>query len=102
MLNDKTLNLEENKEVVYYFPYIDFNNCRIKDLTDVKNFENDQIDRFCQPRLPWHDVHTKIVGKPAKDLATHFIQYWNFASVDVGIIFYKYQEIFIIKKKKFN
>jgi hypothetical protein len=30
--------------------------------------------REMYPRLGWHDVHSKIVGLPARDLSSHFIQ----------------------------
>jgi hypothetical protein len=30
--------------------------------------------RELYPRLGWHDVHTKIVGIPARDVSSHFIQ----------------------------
>lgn len=31
-----------------------------------------------EPRMPWHDVHCKIVGDSAFDVARHFIERWNF------------------------
>jgi phosphatidylserine/phosphatidylglycerophosphate/cardiolipin synthase-like enzyme len=30
--------------------------------------------RELYPRLGWHDVHTKIIGLPARDVSSHFIQ----------------------------
>ncbi|EGC38173.1 hypothetical protein DICPUDRAFT_149141 [Dictyostelium purpureum] len=39
----------------------------------------DQFNRKECPRMPWHDVHTKIVGSAAKDAASNFIQRWNHA-----------------------
>ncbi|KAK5582590.1 hypothetical protein RB653_004175 [Dictyostelium firmibasis] len=41
--------------------------------------KKDQFDRRECPRMPWHDVHTKIVGPSAKDVASNFIQRWNHA-----------------------
>ncbi|KAM9989731.1 hypothetical protein ACTFIY_005778 [Dictyostelium cf. discoideum] len=41
--------------------------------------KKDQFDRKECPRMPWHDVHTKIVGPSAKDVASNFIQRWNHA-----------------------
>lgn len=28
--------------------------------------------------MPWHDVSIGVVGHPARDIARHFIQRWNF------------------------
>jgi len=41
----------------------------------------DMIDRTVTPRLPWHDIHCAVFGKPARDVARHFIQRWNFTKV---------------------
>eukprot|EP01117_Protostelium_nocturnum_P014287 TRINITY_DN5431_c0_g2_i1.p1 TRINITY_DN5431_c0_g2~~TRINITY_DN5431_c0_g2_i1.p1 ORF type:complete len:1630 (-),score=636.68 TRINITY_DN5431_c0_g2_i1:93-4982(-) len=38
---------------------------------------DDYLDRKKTPRLPWHDVHMRIVGEAAKDVAYNFIQRWN-------------------------
>src|SRR5690606_31745563 len=38
----------------------------------------DTIDRSENPRMPWHDVGLQILGQPARDVARHFIQRWNF------------------------
>jgi len=42
----------------------------------------DLIDRTVTPRLPWHDIHSTVFGKSARDVARHFIQRWNFTKVD--------------------
>jgi len=41
----------------------------------------DLIDRTVTPRLPWHDIHSAVFGKSARDVARHFIQRWNFTKV---------------------
>jgi len=41
----------------------------------------DMIDRTMTPRMPWHDIHSAVFGKPARDVARHFIQRWNFTKV---------------------
>lgn len=28
--------------------------------------------------MPWHDVHLGVAGPPARDIARHFVQRWNF------------------------
>ena len=33
--------------------------------------------------MPWHDIAVKFQGEPVKDLSRHFIQYWNFAKIDL-------------------
>ena len=42
----------------------------------------DQIDRGVQPRMPWHDVAAVVYGAPARDIARHFIQRYNFTRVN--------------------
>lgn len=41
----------------------------------------DFIDRETTPRMPWRDVGVAVHGLPARDLARHFIQRWNFTKV---------------------
>lgn len=41
----------------------------------------DFIDRETMPRMPWRDVGVAVHGLPARDLARHFIQRWNFTKV---------------------
>ncbi|EEB89741.1 hypothetical protein MPER_12129, partial [Moniliophthora perniciosa FA553] len=40
--------------------------------------DEDMYDRTKVPRMPWHDVAMQIVGQPARDLARHFVQRWNY------------------------
>ena len=61
------------------YPGIDYNNCRIRDLTNVRDFWVDGVDRN-QPRLPWHDVAVRFEGEVVQDVCLHFIEYWNYAS----------------------
>jgi phospholipase D1/2 len=65
-------------------PGIDYYNVLIADFKNVRDCERDAIDRNTQPRCGWHDVAVQLSGDPVKDLARHFIQYWNFARVDIG------------------
>jgi phosphatidylserine/phosphatidylglycerophosphate/cardiolipin synthase-like enzyme len=41
--------------------------------------------RELYPRLGWHDVHTKIVGIPARDVSSHFIQVGALSSLSLII-----------------
>ena len=65
------------------FPGIDYVNPRIMDFRNVKNYHASLIDKLAVPRMPWHDIAVKVVGDSARDLARHFIQYWNFAKIDL-------------------
>ena len=38
---------------------------------------SDTIDRLKNPRMPWHDIHSQINGRPAYDIALNFIQRFN-------------------------
>ena len=57
---------------------IDYSNPRIKDFRNVSNHSTCLVDRESVPRMPWHDVHCRVEGQIAADLARHFIQSWNF------------------------
>eukprot|EP00826_Nyctotherus_ovalis_P051542 TRINITY_DN6446_c0_g4_i5.p6 TRINITY_DN6446_c0_g4~~TRINITY_DN6446_c0_g4_i5.p6 ORF type:complete len:134 (+),score=43.96 TRINITY_DN6446_c0_g4_i5:152-553(+) len=68
---------DENGMVL--FPGQDFFNERIADFDKVDDPEYSPIDRYSQPKLPWHDVAVKIEGPVVKDFVMHFVQYWNHA-----------------------
>ena len=82
-INHKLLDLEKNDGEVYW-PGIDYSNCRIMDFKNVKNHEKPLISRETTPRMPWHDSAIQVVGIPVKDLSRHFIQYWNYAKIDLA------------------
>ena len=46
-----------------------------------KPFE-DFVDRDRVPRMPWHDIASRVSGDSAKDVARHFIQRWNFTKME--------------------
>ncbi|CAG8605205.1 4974_t:CDS:10 [Funneliformis mosseae] len=61
------------------WPGQDYSNPRIKDFQNVVDFDNPLIDKSRTPRMPWHDVSIGMcVGQPARDVARHFVQRWNF------------------------
>ncbi|ORZ23136.1 hypothetical protein BCR42DRAFT_343568 [Absidia repens] len=66
---------DESSEI---FPGQDYSNPRIKDFFKVSQYNKETIDRQSAPRMPWHDIHTVMVGPPAKDISRHFIQRWNY------------------------
>lgn len=57
----------------------DYSNPRVKDFIEVDKPEEDMIDRKTVPRMPWHDCHCRLEGQPARDVARHFIQRWNYS-----------------------
>ncbi|EFA79461.1 phospholipase D1 [Heterostelium album PN500] len=60
------------------FPGKDYGNI-CSTVIRTGNPHKDQLNRHEVPRMPWHDVHIKVVGLSAKDLAANFIQRWNHA-----------------------
>lgn len=57
----------------------DYSNPRVKDFVEVHLPDRDMIDRTAVPRMPWHDCHSRLEGQPARDVARHFIQRWNYS-----------------------
>lgn len=57
-LLDPRLKMEELVE----FPGCDYANSRIKDWKNVENFEQCDIEREREPRMPWHDISVKVGG----------------------------------------
>jgi phospholipase D1/2 len=60
------------------WPGKDYSNPRVKDFYDLDKPLVDIFDRKTTPRMPWHDVSMQVAGQPARDIARHFIQRWNF------------------------
>ncbi|XP_061030641.1 phospholipase D2 isoform X3 [Eubalaena glacialis] len=56
----------------------DYSNPITKDWVQLDQPFEDFIDRETTPRMPWRDVGVVVHGSPARDLARHFIQRWNF------------------------
>ena len=67
-----------------YFPGQDYSNVRVKDFSDVHEFDKTLVDRRECPRMPWRDIAISLRGQCVKDTARHFIQYWNFAKEDLS------------------
>ncbi|KAF9777640.1 phospholipase D [Thelephora terrestris] len=70
-----TLDFEANDQV---WPGKDYSNGRVGDFHTLNKPEEDMYDRGKVPRMPWHDVGMQVVGQPARDLARHFIERWNY------------------------
>ena len=68
----------------YYFPGIDYSNARIRDFDHVYDYLKESADREKETRMPWHDVHCRIIGPVVIDIARHFIERWNFSKFGTG------------------
>lgn len=56
----------------------DYSNPRVMDFVELDKPYEEMYDREYVPRMPWHDVHMVTAGHPARDLARHFVQRWNY------------------------
>ena len=74
---------EPNSEQRYYWPGIDYANNRINDFSKVKEYLKENVDRTQKPRMPWHDVHCRLIGPVVYDIARHFVQRWNISRGDI-------------------
>ncbi|RUS23944.1 hypothetical protein BC938DRAFT_474361 [Jimgerdemannia flammicorona] len=94
-------------EHCHIWPGQDYSNPRIKDFANVEHHEVPLINKANTPRMPWHDVtigmlassailhcltllpsdHSifRDVGPPARDVARHFVQRWNFIKASKGM-----------------
>lgn len=72
-----------DEEHSLFFPGQDYSNVRIKDFSDVKQYDKTLISKSNCPRMPWRDIAVCLRGQIVRDTARHFIQYWNFAKEDL-------------------
>ncbi|KZT64620.1 phospholipase D [Daedalea quercina L-15889] len=73
---DDPENMSDGAEQIW--PGKDYSNPRISDFHTLNKPDDDMYDRTKVPRMPWHDVGMQVVGQPARDLARHFVQRWNY------------------------
>jgi len=64
------------------FPGQDFNNNRIMDFQDVKDWKSNELSKADYGRMPWHDVAMGVIGPCVYDIAEHFQLRWNFVKRD--------------------
>ncbi len=55
----------------------DYNNARIQDFKEVKDFASNTLSRLESARMPWHDVHMSLTGPVVLDIVQHFVERWN-------------------------
>jgi len=60
------------------WPGKDYSNPRVQDFYALDKPYEEMYERSRVPRMPWHDISMQVVGQPARDLARHFVQRWNF------------------------
>ena len=75
---------KHNDEENYNFPGIDYSNARIRDFDKVENYLKESCDRQFETRMPWHDVHSRLIGPVVADIARHFVERWNFSRFGTG------------------
>ena len=76
---------EKNDKDEYYFPGIDYSNARIRDFDKVDNYLKESCSRESyEIRMPWHDVHSRLIGPVVADIARHFVERWNFSRFGTG------------------
>ena len=75
---------EPNDRQEYNFPAIDYSNARIRDFDKVEDYLKESCDRNCEVRMPWHDVHSRLIGPVVADIARHFVERWNFSRFGTG------------------
>lgn len=63
------------------FPGQDYNNARIEDFHNVKDYLSNNQSRTVIGRMPWHDVHVMLYGPSVLDVAAHFIGRWSFLKI---------------------
>ncbi|BGP36940.1 hypothetical protein JCM10449v2_000843 [Rhodotorula kratochvilovae] len=60
------------------FPGQDYNNARVSDFVEVDRWAANNPSRVEIARMPWHDVHSMLIGPAVYDVAQYFVERWNF------------------------
>ncbi|CAF3567821.1 unnamed protein product [Fusarium graminearum] len=60
------------------FPGQDYNNARVYDFANVKDWDQNQLDRTKSSRMGWSDVTVSMTGPITRDMVDHFVDRWNF------------------------
>ena len=70
---------EQNENNIYEFPFLDYDNLRIRQVDNSNNYTSKNKLKFNEIRLPWHDIHARIYGPAVEDISRHFLERWNYA-----------------------
>lgn len=74
----ETSDIPKDADHCQLWPGKDYSNPRVQDFYALDKPYEEMYDRSKVPRMPWHDISMQVVGQPARDLARHFVQRWNF------------------------
>jgi phospholipase D1/2 len=58
------------------FPGQDYNNARVYDFANVKDWDQNQLDRTKSSRMGWSDVTLSMNGPITRDMVDHFVDRW--------------------------
>lgn len=58
------------------FPGQDYNNARVYDFQEVKNWSANKLDRTKSSRMGWSDVALSMQGPIIESLVHHFVDRW--------------------------
>ncbi|TBU06403.1 phospholipase D2 [Hamiltosporidium magnivora] len=74
---DKQALSKKDEDYSSKWPGLDYSNPLKMDFRSVGQIKKSLIDKTKIPRMPWHDIHSKIEGDIVYDLSRHFIERWN-------------------------
>ncbi|KKA31135.1 hypothetical protein TD95_000597 [Thielaviopsis punctulata] len=60
------------------FPGQDYNNARVFDFSDVKDWQQNKLDRTRTSRMGWSDLSLCMMGPITASMQQHFTERWNF------------------------
>jgi len=60
------------------YPGQDYNNGRVKDFSNLANWQKNSLDRLSSSRMGWADTGFSVTGPVLQDICAHFEHRWNF------------------------
>ena len=78
--NQHPISEPTNPYNIYEFPFIDYSNNRVEDFSNLDEYYIENVPREKTPRMPWHDVQSRIIGIAVQNISSHFKQRWNYAN----------------------
>lgn len=83
--DDATYQLVDDDEKK--FPTLDYVNAMAKMAQYYGTVPSDYLEQRRKiPRMPWHDIHMKVVGEPLLDIERNFIERWESTRASSHII----------------